>query len=140
MAQKRKSAYCTSAMGRMPIMAAPSGHAGEARLRDGRVDHAVGKLLLQPEGDGERPAPAAGDPDVLPDAEHPLVPAHLLRDGLPQRLGDAQSLRAHTNMSSRVSSGRGSGSAMALVTASSISAFTLSRIAVQRLVIRRPVR
>ena len=132
MAQNRKSEYCTSAMGRMPIMAAPSAAPIEPGLRDGGVHHPVGELLLQPEGHGERAAPAPGDPDVLPDAEHPRVPAHLLRNAFPQRLRDSQPLPAHTNMSSSASSGRGSGSAMACCTAASTSAFTSSRSASRR--------
>ena len=66
------------------------GHAGEADLGDGRVEDAlVAELVRQAQRDGEGAAEAAGDADVLADAEDALVAPHLLADGLAQRLGDA---------------------------------------------------
>ena len=70
-----------------------AGDAEEAEFGDRRVDHAVGKPLLQSQGDGERAAPSAGHGDVLADAEHARVALHFLGDRLAQGFGDTQMFR-----------------------------------------------
>ncbi len=67
------------------------GRAEEAELGDRRVQHPVGKFLLEPERDGERAAPAARDGDVLAQAEDRRIAPHFLGDSFTERFGDAQS-------------------------------------------------
>ena len=77
-------------------MAAPTAAPKKPELGDRRVEHPVGKLLLQPQRDGERAAPAAGHGDVLAQAEDRRVAPHFLGDPFAQRFGDAElSHRSH---------------------------------------------
>ncbi len=62
----------------------PDAHAGEGRLRNRRIDHALRtEFIQQPDRDLIRPAPLA---DSTADQEHPVVAKHLLAQRLIQRL------------------------------------------------------
>ncbi len=65
-----------------------TGDAKEAQFGNGRIDHAIGKLLLQAERYRERATPPAGHADVFANAEDALVALHFFGDGLTQGFGD----------------------------------------------------
>ncbi len=68
----------------------PDGRAEEAQLGDRRIQHPLGKLLFQAQGDGERASPAARNGDVFPQAEDRRITPHLLGDRLAERLRDTE--------------------------------------------------
>ena len=71
-------------------MAAPTATPASPSSEIGRVEDAlVAELVRQAQRDGERAAEAAGDADVLADAEDARVAPHLLADGLAHGLGNA---------------------------------------------------
>ena len=70
-------------MGRRPAIAAPTATPVSPSSEIGRVEDAlVAELVREAQRHGERAAEAAGDADVLADAEDALIAAHLLADGL----------------------------------------------------------
>ena len=71
-----------STTGRRPVIGAAVRGAGQGELRDRRVDHTVGTVLLEQTGrDREN---TAGDCDVLADEHDALVALQLLVERLPE--------------------------------------------------------
>ena len=83
MATQMKSMNIRSTIGRRPVTASPTPEADDGLLADRRVDDAsLAELLLEPAEGAEHAAEGA---DVLAGAEHVVVFAHPLADGLVER-------------------------------------------------------
>ena len=90
-ANKRKSPYCTSAIGRMPIIAAPQATPKKPSSAMGVSIMRSGNFFSRPSVTVKAPPHPPGTAMSSPDAEHAFVALHFLGDGLAQGLGDTQS-------------------------------------------------
>src|SRR5581483_6235144 len=106
----------------------PESQPENAGFGDGRINDPLPEVLLQPERHREGSAPAAANPDVLAHAKDAFVAGHFFMKALAKGLRNRQmSHRApspQAKISSSACSGLGSGAAIAVSTACSISAST----------------